>query len=319
MMRFSQQTISKWASLLAANMLGIVLLVAPAAQAQLAQVASSVEAQKSSSDSKTRGLLFEVRSGDRIAYLFGSIHIAKADFYPMSPKVEMAYQFADTVAVEADTTNLAAAQAMMPKLMYTAPDKLENHVMPATWSQFKNIFGPASEQMQMLKPFMITSSFAVQAGMQLGFDPALGIDMHFIQRSKADKKALIELEGLNFQADIVGNLTDEESDAMIASLIEAIKKREMAKELETIVTSWKAADTGALAKIFADSANKNPGSKRLMKMLMDDRNEGMAEKIQSMMATGKKLMVVVGAGHLAGEKSVVDLLKKRGLTVTQVP
>ena len=56
----------------------------------------------------------------------------------------------------------------------------------------------------------------------------------------------------------------------------------------------------------------------MMKMLMDDRNEGMVTKINSMMTSGKKLFVVVGAGHLAGEKSVVDLLKKQGLEVKQI-
>lgn len=284
-----------------------------------AQVTNDKPAQtKAPSAEATRGLLFEIKSGSKTAYLFGSIHIAKADFYPMSPKVEAAYMQADTVAVEADTSDPAATQAMMPKLMYTAPDKLEKHLSAATWNDFKAVFGPGAEQMQALKPFMISSAIAMQIGMQLGFDPMQGIDMHFIKRAKADKKTLVELESLGFQADIVSNLTDEESDALIASLIDSIKKREMASELQKIVDAWKAADTEAVAKLFVDSANKNPGSKRLMKMLMDDRNEGMVSKINQMMKEGKKLFVVVGAGHLAGEKSVVDLLKKQGLEVQQI-
>lgn len=317
-MRFSQQTIATMLKVVSTGILSAWMMLSPTSQAQDVHAVLPVSNSAAPKETTTRGLLFEIKSSEKTAYLFGSIHIAKADFYPMSPKVEMAYQFADTVVVEADTTDVAAAQAMMPKLMYVAPDKLENHLTPATWMNFKSTFGPASEQMQTLKPFMISSAIAVQVGMQLGFDPAQGIDMHFIQRAKADKKSLVELESLGFQADIVSNLNDEESDAVISSLIDAIKKREMPKELEGIVASWKAADTDALAKLFTDSANKNPGSKRMMKMLMDDRNEGMAVKIQSMMTAGKKLMVVIGAGHLAGEKSVVDLLRKQGLSVTQI-
>lgn len=271
-----------------------------------------------SSKSETRGLLFEIKSGDKTGYLFGSIHIAKADFYPMSPKVEAAYLQADTVAVEVDTSDAVAVQAMMPKLMYVAPDKLENHLTPATWANFKAMFGPSAEQMQGLKPFTITSAIAVQMGMQMGFDPAHGIDNHFIKRSKTDKKTLVELESLDFQADIISGLNDEESDALISSLIDGMKKGEMMKEFQNIVTSWNDADTVAIAKVFEESANKNVGSKRIMKMLMDDRNEGMVTKINDMMKAGKKLFVVVGAGHLAGKKSVVDLLKKQGLEVTQI-
>ncbi len=268
--------------------------------------------------SATRGLLFEIKSGDKVAYLFGSIHIAKADFYPMSPKVEAAYQQADTVAVEVDITDTAAIQAVMPKLMYVAPDKLENHIKPTTWNNFKSLLGPNAEQMQSAKPFMISSAMAVQMGAQMGFDPLQGIDLHFIKRSKDDNKSLVELESMAFQADIVGGLNDEEADAMMSSLIESIKKNEMSKEFQHIVDSWNAADTEAIAKVFAKSANKDAASKRMMKMLMDDRNEGMANKINTILNTGKKLFVVVGAGHLAGKKSIVDLLRKQGLQVTQI-
>jgi uncharacterized protein YbaP (TraB family) len=300
------------------KMIALGLLGFFVANAQAENVVGKVELQATASTkSDTRGLLYEIKSGDKVAYLFGSIHIAKADFYPMSPKVEAAYQQADTVAVEADTSDPAAAQAFMPKLMYTAPDKLEKHLTPATWANFKTLFGPGAEQMQSLKPFMITSMIAIQMGMQMGFDPSHGIDVHFINRSKTDKKSLVELESLDFQANIVGGLNDEESDALISSLIESMKKREMMQEFQNIVDSWNAADADAIAKVFVASANKDPASKRIMKMLMDDRNEGMVAKINDMMKAGKKLFVVVGAGHLAGEKSV-DLLKKQGLDVKQI-
>lgn len=266
----------------------------------------------------TRGLLFEIKSGKNTAYLFGSIHMAKADFYPMSPKVEEAYKQADTVAIEADTSDPAAMQVMMPKLTFTAPDKLENHLQPATWNSLKAMFGPGAEQMQNFKPFLVTSGVAVQVGMQLGFDPAKGIDLHFVQRAKADKKSLVELESIAFQADIMGSLSDEEGDALLSTSLDSLKNGEFIKELNELVTAWKAADAESIAKLFVESSNKDAASKKMTKMLLDDRNEGMVTKINSMMSTGKKLFVVVGAGHLTGEKSVVDLLQKQGVEVRQI-
>lgn len=276
------------------------------------------ESTATATDNATRGLLFEIKSGNKVAYLFGSIHIAKADFYPMSPKVEAAYAQADTVAVEADVSDQAKAQAIMPKFTYAAPDKLQNHLKPETWTNFQTVFGPASEQMQGFKPFIVSSAVALQVGMQMGFDPSKGIDLHFIQRSKADKKSVIELEGLEFQANMMGSLSDEEGDAMITSLLQSMKSGEMMKELTQIASSWKAGDAAAIAKLFTDAANKDAGSRKMMKMLMDDRNEGMVKKINDMMQNGKKLFVVVGAGHLAGEKSIVDLMQKQGLEVKQI-
>lgn len=269
-------------------------------------------------EEKTRGLLFEIKSGKNTAYLFGSIHIAKADFYPMSPKVEQAYKQADTVAVEADTSDMQAVQAIMPKMTYAAPDKLENHLTPATWADFKAVFGMGADQMQMLKPFTVTSALAVQIGMQLGYNPQQGIDLHFIQRAKADKKTLVELESLAFQADVLSSFSDEEGDALIVSLLKSVKDKTMFTDLEKIVTAWKAADANAIAQLFVESGSKDIASKRMTKVLLDDRNEGMVTKINGMMKDGKKLFVVVGAGHLAGEKSIIDLMKKQGLEVRQI-
>ncbi len=269
-------------------------------------------------DAPTKGLLFEIKSGGNTAYLFGSIHIAKADFYPMSAKVEDAYKQADVVAVEADTSDPMAMQAFMPKLSYVAPDKLQNHLKPETWTLMQSMFGPGADQMQGFKPFVVTSAVLVQVGMQMGFDPNQGIDLHFIKRAKADKKKVVELEGVDFQVNILGNLNDQDGDAMIASMLESMKTGEMMSELNQIVSTWKAADAAGIAKIFTDSAKKNEGSRKLMKMMMDDRNEGMVTKINDLMKSGKKVLVVVGAGHLAGEKSIVDLMQKQGMEVKQI-
>ncbi|MFZ6799462.1 TraB/GumN family protein [Undibacterium sp. Di24W] len=307
-------TISKF---LVMSFLGLFAFLSSAAHAET-RVTTNDNKAIDASASATRGLLFEIKSGKNVAYLFGSIHIAKADFYPMSPKVEAAYSQADTVAIEADTSDAQAVQAMMPKLSYAAPDKLENHITPTTWNSMKSVFGPATEQMQGFKPFVVTSALAMQVGMQMGYDPKQGIDLHFINRAKTDKKSLVELESLDFQASILGGLSDEDGDALLSSTIESLKNREFFRDLTSIEMAWKAADADGIAKLFVEAANKDAASKKMMKLLMDDRNEGMVTKINSMMTSGKKLFVVVGAGHLAGEKSVVDLLKKQGLEVKQI-
>ncbi len=55
-----------------------------------------------------------------------------------------------------------------------------------------------------------------------------------------------------------------------------------------------------------------------MKLLLDDRNPGMAGKISNMLESGKKLFVVVGAGHMSGPNSITELLEKQGLEVRQI-
>ena len=85
-----------------------------------------------------------------------------------------------------------------------------------------------------------------------------------------------------------------------------------------MVKSWRDGDAEALAKVLVDTAQKNQGSKRIMKLLLDDRNIGMTEKIAELLNAGKKIFVVVGAGHTTGENSIIDLLQKQGFQVRQI-
>jgi hypothetical protein len=55
-----------------------------------------------------------------------------------------------------------------------------------------------------------------------------------------------------------------------------------------------------------------------MKLLLDDRNPAMADQIVALMSAGKKVMIVVGAGHITGKNSITDLLRQRGLQVRQM-
>lgn len=273
--------------------------------------------------SKVQGLLFEISRPDaavssKKTYLFGSIHIAKPDFYPLSKPVLKAYQQADTVAVEADTTNEAANKNVVDQLTYVAPDQLQAHLSPSTWELLQSMTGPAIAQFQSYKPIMVAMGLTVSASMQLGFDPAKGLDLYFIRSSQQDKKRVVELESVAFQAEVLAGLNDEEGNAILASTLNSFRLGEVANELNRIAAAWKAGDTQALSKILLEAGNKDEGSKILMTRLMDERNAGMAEKITALMSEGKSLFAVVGAGHLAGENSLLELLKKQGLQVKQV-
>lgn len=266
-----------------------------------------------------KGLLFEIKSNKNTLYLFGSIHIAKANFYPLSPQVEQAYAQATTVAVEADVTDAEASKNALPLMTYASPDKLQNHLTPATWQSLQSIAGPAIEQFQGFKPAVVAMGFTLSVFAQQGYDPAYGIDLHFIHRAKADKKKLIELESIAFQASVMGALTDEEGNALLQQSLEALNNGEVLRDAESMVTLWKSADAEGLEKLFTEAANKDVGTKKLMKLLLDDRNVAMTEKIKRMLIDGNKAFVVVGAGHLTGDNSIIDLLQKQGAQVRQLP
>lgn len=270
-------------------------------------------------DHNARGLLFEISSGGNTAYLFGSIHLAKADFYPLSPAVQGAYQQAGTVAVEADVSNAEAGRNAQPLMRYVAPDKLQAHLSKATWQRLESVAGSSLGQFQDFKAAVVAMGLTLGAFAGQGYDPAYGIDLHFITRAKADKKNLIELESIAFQASVLAGLSDEEGDALLRQTLDAFGNGEALDEANSMIAMWKSGDAAGLATLFEHAANKDAGSKKLMKLLLDDRNPGMTQKITRLLAQASKAFIVVGAGHLTGTNSIIDLLQKQGVQVRQIP
>ncbi len=300
------------------------LILAPS---QAAPVETTVN--KISAPSKVKGLLYEIqipiaptKPGEKKkitkAHLFASIHIAKADFYPLSAPVLRAYKESNTVVVEADVSNTDNSSEIVEKLSYVAPDKLESHLTPATWEILTSMTGRNVEQFQRFKPVMVAMGLTINVGQQLGFEPAQGLDLHFINLSRKDKKELVELEGVSYQSSVLAELSDAEGDALLASTLETVRKGEAQKELNRIADTWKQADAVALGKILREAGNRDAGSQMLMKRLMDDRNQVILDKITKMAAEGKKLFVVLGAGHLAGENSILELMQKQAWQVKQI-
>jgi uncharacterized protein YbaP (TraB family) len=265
-----------------------------------------------------KGLLWEIKSASNTAYLFGSIHLAKVDFYPLPSSVEVAYLQADTLAVEIDATDSAASAKAMPMLTYSAPDNLKKHLSKATWKSLQSVAGDAIEQFQGFKPAMVATGLAIGVFEKQGYDAAYGIDLHFLKRAKTDKKRVVELESIEFQARVLGGLSDKDGDALLRQTVDGILSGEMQRETDAMINTWKSGDAGALATLMREAASKDAGSKKIMKLLLDDRNIGMAQKITSMLASGKKLFVVVGAGHIAGLNSITDILQKQGLQIRQI-
>jgi len=263
-------------------------------------------------------LLWEIKGTNHSVFLFGSIHIAKPDFYPLPDYIEQAYRQADVVAVEVDPSAAGAGAKMAPFITYAAPDKLQKHLTPGMWQRVAAKLGPTAEQVQPMKPAMLSVLMSLGVYGDLGYAPQAGIDLHFISRAKADNKSLVELETIEFQAAVLGGLNDQDGESMLKQMLDGMENGEAIDYANRIADGWKSGNAAGLVQLFEAEARQDPGSAHVMKLLIDDRNPEMARKIARLFTDGKNAFVVVGVGHLVGSRSVVDLLQKQGLDVRQL-
>ena len=66
--------------------------------------------------------------------------------------------------------------------------------------------------------------------------------------------------------------------------------------------------------LFRD-ADKYP---ELIDQFLLKRNEAWIVPLENYLKKGERVFVLVGAGHLGGEKGILELLKKKGCTVHQL-
>ncbi|WP_179958441.1 TraB/GumN family protein [Chitinimonas arctica] len=258
------------------------------------------------------------REGQRV-WLLGSIHLGRSDFYPLAAPIEAAYREADTLAVEADVSDPTAVAPLFAMAMLPPDQSLANMLTPAQNKQLNvalaraNLPRVAADRM---KPWLLGLTLSVLEMQKLGFQPQSGIDMHFLQRARTDRKKVVELESIRAQFELFDSLPQEESVGVLLATLEPLGKQLVKPMLESMISAWQRGDAPAMRRIIDDYTQDNAISKRLNDKLLGQRNRTMADKIANMAGQPAPL-VVIGAGHLAGPDSVVDLLKARGFRVKQ--
>ena len=167
-----------------------------------------------------------------------------------------------------------------------------------------------------MKPWMVSMTVVMMEAQKTGMDPALGIDMHFLKAAKKDAKPVLELESVDGQLGLMASLSAELQMTMLKTTLD--DAGETAVKLKQMTDAWRAGDVAGIEKIIKEPYTKYPEARPLMDKLFDERNVTMAAKIQTLLPEKKKIFVVVGAGHLVGEKGIPALLKAKGFTVEQL-
>ena len=82
-----------------------------------------------------------------------------------------------------------------------------------------------------------------------------------------------------------------------------------------MLAAWVRGDVNAIARTFNRDLS---GSPELQQALIKRRNANWSKWIEQRLGQPGQIMIAVGAGHLAGADSVIDLLKRDGYRVRRV-
>lgn len=87
-----------------------------------------------------RLLFWEVDNGRGTTWLLGSMHLARADIYPLRREISAAFELSDQLVVEVDiggANQLAIQQRMLEVGTYAAGESIADDLSPQTWKSLQ--------------------------------------------------------------------------------------------------------------------------------------------------------------------------------------
>lgn len=238
-------------------------------------------------------------------YLLGSVHVGKADFYPLPSLIEQAFDSSKGLVVEVDPTK-ADVMALVKQYGYQSPPLPADIVLAK--QQFCLQHKQPCQAIAAFAPWLQATQIAMSRYADLGYSSTYGLDQYFM--TQAQHKTIYQLESMQQQFKLLAEFPLAVQFAML--------KESMVAEDELmlqLVDAWRGGDHQALFKAMLGDTS-DPQQLIINDKILFERNITMAQGIKQLMTTqSSPLFVVIGAGHLVGERSVVDYLEQQRVKV----
>jgi uncharacterized protein YbaP (TraB family) len=271
------------------------------------------------SAAKEKTSLWRVTSKRGAVYLLGSIHMLTEDDYPLDARMERAFEESDVVVFEVDPDSLQspAVQAyVLENAMCGEGESLQSIMGDAVWrvaAEKAESLGVDIRPLHSFKPWFVSLALAVAELQKLGFDSERGVELHFARRAREAGKTVSALETALYQLGLFVGLSPENQRALLLHTLSQLSDIE--SEIARILDAWRSGSLDDLQETLNKSFDEYP---EIYEKLIIQRNLDWIRRIEAFLASGKTHLVIVGVGHMAGERGLIELLAKKGFAVEQL-
>ena len=257
---------------------------------------------------------------DHVTYILGTHHFAPLTVLDSLSALPDALKNCDRLYGELDMAAMASPESMMmmqQALIAPTDSTLDKVLSPAQLDSVKAALNPLTggqipmEMLYPMKPAALSTQIAAMMAMQLfpDLNPMEGLDMTMQERAKALGKPVGGLETMEFQMNaLYGTPIADQAESLMKTIgdMDGEKRRAV-----SLANSYLAHDLDSILKLMMEE----DGDAEDYERLIFSRNDNWVKILTEEMPEAS-LMVVVGAGHLPGERGVLEQLRKAGYTVT---
>jgi len=270
-----------------------------------------------------QGGLFRISEHGRVAYLFGTVHMGTADFYPLPPEVSRALGEASRVVVELDTrANDAYLAALARHGRYAPGDDLRRHLSPpvlAALTAALHARGVSVASMAHCKPWLVANLLLSMELERKGYRRDRGVEQALLDAAQQHGAPVTELESADYQLGLFDTMTPAQSEGYLKETLDGLRDGSAMRTVQAVVEAWASGDARALDGLLHD-ATTGGGVKAefTRRVLLGRRNSEMAARIEGLMRRDSVTFVGVGCLHLLGPNGLPQLLAQRGYLVERV-
>ena len=265
-------------------------------------------------------LLWEVSGGGTTVWLYGSVHLCRADCYPLPREVDRRFEAAELLAVELDVTRPEVATTMSRSTRKTSAP-LSRLLSPDEWAALQKEvlpLGVKPSHLDQLSPQLAVMMLSLAEADRMGLSPRFGVDLQFIDRAQRSGKPLVELETVERQLAAMTAGTDADALLALKAAMSSVSDGSLRTMLEDLVGAWRRGDASRLADLLKEAVAIEGGDRATFGAVFDQRNREMSERIGKLARGSRAAFVVVGSGHLAGREAIPELLTRQGLKVRRL-
>ena len=281
----------------------------------LASLQASIERAEGTSGPGSPAL-WTLSDEDTTVHIFGTVHLLRPETEWRNETIDAAFASADRLVLEADTDSPEAQQqmtALVGQLAVFTDGKKLNDVIDdedeaVVEAALQSTLGAPLGALQQLKPWMVGLQMQIAQITKAGYNPESGVEQVLVAEAKTAGKTLGYLETAEDQLNILAGADMEDQ---VEGLVFASQTVDLGADmLDSLVDEWADGDVAGLGEIIS-----NPdaiGGEEAYDALLVQRNKNWVPQIEAMLDEPGTVFVAVGSGHLAGDDSVITMLRAEG-------
>lgn len=267
---------------------------------------------------KGNSLLWKISGNglEQPSYLYGTVHVLCEEDAGLSENFKKIIRSSDEVYFEIDMDDIGAMLKALGQMKMKKDTTLEELLNKSDFEKVKAYLDendydiPFSELKQYL-PILTISIFFDEI---LTCKETTGVEEVILEVAEKSKKIISGLESLEYQLSVLDSIPYTEQAKCLVEFIDnsIVNKSRMMRQVEEMYESYYQQDLNMVDKLTFEA---DPSMAKFADILLYNRNNNWISKLKEILP-GQSLVIAVGAGHLPGEKGMINLLRKEGYEVT---